>query len=309
MQARSEPPPAATEERQAMKINVHVWKDRLILAGPRVVLPACSRPAVTLLIGTQGELSVVSEAGQEYRGRALLVAPNLSRAVSAPQGCYSLNLDPVHRYCRFLRQTWLADQAVASLDARLDEHTLALAASTVGADRDCGDSYRISEAVLAALFPEAAGQQPIDPRIDMVATWLRTHVPKQLPLALLAELSGLSESRLTHLFTAELALSPRRYLLWVKMRRAAELLVDNRSVTEVAHVVGFADSAHLSRAIKSYFAITPSVFANPALVRFSVCDSLWSTEAAAHAASPLVGSQQVHTKAAAVFIQADSRSA
>lgn len=282
-----------------MKINVHVWKDRLILAGPHIVLPACSRPAVTLLVGTHGDLSVVSEAGHEYRGRALLVTPNLYRAVNAPQGCYSLNLDPVHRYNRYLRQQVLGRQEVVRLDEQLDEATLALAASSIGEARDCGDSYRISEAVLSALFPQAAGVEPIDPRIDMVTSWLRTHVPKQLSLPTLAELSGLSEGRLTHLFTQELALSPRRYLLWVKMRRAAELLVDNNSVTDVAHEVGFADSAHLSRAIKSYFAINPTVFGNAALVRFTVCDSLRGEEAAA----PWGAAQQVHTKVAAAFIR------
>ncbi len=77
-----------------------------------------------------------------------------------------------------------------------------------------------------------------------------------LPMA--AEVAGVSPSRLTHLFTREVGIPFRRYVLWWRMRRAAESLHDGRSLTEAALAAGFADAAHFSRTFKAMFGMPPS---------------------------------------------------
>ncbi|MGV9616652.1 helix-turn-helix transcriptional regulator [Nocardia xishanensis] len=79
-------------------------------------------------------------------------------------------------------------------------------------------------------------------------------------LAELARAVHLSESRLAHVFSAELGLPFRPYLRWLRMQRAAELLAAGHSLTEVAHQAGFADSAHLTRVCRSMFGAPPSDF-------------------------------------------------
>ncbi|WP_435591427.1 helix-turn-helix transcriptional regulator [Nocardia sp. bgisy118] len=81
-------------------------------------------------------------------------------------------------------------------------------------------------------------------------------------LAELARAVHLSESRLAHVFSAELGLPFRPYLRWLRMQRAAELLAAGLSLTEVAHEAGFADSAHLTRVCRSMFGAPPSEFNN-----------------------------------------------
>jgi AraC family transcriptional regulator, arabinose operon regulatory protein len=98
-------------------------------------------------------------------------------------------------------------------------------------------------------------------------------VPARVDLPFLAHLCGLSQSRLAHVFTERLGISIRQYLLWVKMRAAAEMFVRHLSLAEVAHEIGFADSSHLSRTFMRYFALTPSFLANEKLVRMQVCES------------------------------------
>lgn len=44
----------------------------------------------------------------------------------------------------------------------------------------------------------------------------------------------------------------------LKLMHASELVVSNRSLTEIAHSIGFCDLAHFSRAYKKRFGMSPS---------------------------------------------------
>lgn len=272
--ASSYPPPAAGcgHELPGAKSHVHLWKDRLIFTAPYIVSEPCSRPAVGILIGTDGDIAVAMPDGAVCSSRALLIAPHAARALAAKHGCYSLILDPVHRLHRYLRCTLLGGHHVLDIGDRLDGEILALAATAARGLGSYRESYLVSEQIMQGLFPGTDDIQPIDTRVDAVADWLRMNVPKSIPMETLAQIAGLSPGRITHLFTEELGLSLRRYLMWIKMRRATELFARNESLTAIAHAIGFADSAHLSRVFKNYFALTPSFLADPARVEFNVCD-------------------------------------
>ncbi|MET9212969.1 MULTISPECIES: helix-turn-helix transcriptional regulator [unclassified Nocardia] len=81
-----------------------------------------------------------------------------------------------------------------------------------------------------------------------------------------AAVVGLSASRLTHLFTAQVGLPLRRYILWLRLMNAAELARAGRDLTTIAHATGFADSAHLTRTCREIFGLPPSALTG-ALVR------------------------------------------
>ncbi|MGW5439601.1 helix-turn-helix transcriptional regulator [Nocardia asteroides] len=69
---------------------------------------------------------------------------------------------------------------------------------------------------------------------------------------------GLSASRLTHLFTAQVGLPLRRYILWLRLMSAVELARAGHDLTTIAHTAGFADSAHLTRTCREIFGLPPS---------------------------------------------------
>lgn len=255
-----------------MFATLSLWKDRAIFTAPTHTSEVSCRPAITLLIGARKPIRVTT-ADEAYSGTALLVGPNVHRTLAAEQaGLYSLNLDPANRICRYLRNEVFAGREITDLSKKLDPHMRALAVSAVETPKTCAESYRISQLLLDALFPESVGIQPIDPRIDLVASWLWTHLPVRVDLNQLSALCGLSRSRLAHLFTEQVGISIRSYLLWVKMRKAAELFVQDLPRMEVAHAIGFSDSAHLSRSFRSHFALTPSFLSNKALVQVLLCE-------------------------------------
>lgn len=250
--------------------TLRFWADRFIWTSPRHVGAETSRPAVAILLGGWGDLTLGHE-GRTLAGRALVVGPNVKRSIAAEQGFYSFNLDPVHRLSRSLRQACEAAGGVIDLSTRVDAAIGSCVASAIREPMECTQAWRVSESVLCGLFPDAASLGAIDERVDRVAAWLRHHLPNRPQLPELAALCGLSQGRLTHLFSEELGVSIKSYLLAMKMRKAAELFGADHSLTEVAAAMGFSDSAHLSRAFRSYFSVTPSLLVNRALVQLEVC--------------------------------------
>ncbi|MCW8832588.1 MAG: helix-turn-helix transcriptional regulator, partial [Colwellia sp.] len=67
---------------------------------------------------------------------------------------------------------------------------------------------------------------------------------------------ALSESRFLHLFSKELGVAWRPYLLWRRMMCAIQAIKHNASATEAAHLSGFSDSAHLSRTFRHNFGMS-----------------------------------------------------
>jgi AraC-like DNA-binding protein len=70
---------------------------------------------------------------------------------------------------------------------------------------------------------------------------------------------GLSASRLTHLFTSQVGIPLRRYVLWSRLRIAISRVQAGDDLTDAAHGAGFADSAHLTRTTRDMFGLPPSV--------------------------------------------------
>ncbi|MCV7153604.1 MULTISPECIES: helix-turn-helix domain-containing protein [Mycolicibacterium] len=75
----------------------------------------------------------------------------------------------------------------------------------------------------------------------------------------LAARVGLSASRLTHLFTEQVGIPLRRYVLWSRLRIAILRVQAGDDLTGAAHGAGFADSAHLTRTTRDMFGLPPSV--------------------------------------------------
>ncbi len=69
----------------------------------------------------------------------------------------------------------------------------------------------------------------------------------------------LSKSRVSHLFVEYAGLTLRRYVLWKRVRKAVEYILQGESITDSAHHAGFSDLSHLSRSFKAMFGLNISV--------------------------------------------------
>lgn len=73
-----------------------------------------------------------------------------------------------------------------------------------------------------------------------------------------AEIARTSATRLSHRFSEEIGLPFRRFVLWTRLKRAAEISRGGGDVTTAAIGAGFSDAAHLSRTFRAMFGLSPS---------------------------------------------------
>jgi AraC family transcriptional regulator len=100
---------------------------------------------------------------------------------------------------------------------------------------------------------------PGDPRIRRAITFIDASYAGPLSLDAIAKVAGMSRFYFGRLFVAQVGKSPYRYLVDVRVARAASLIRGGRvSVTEAALSVGFNDLGRFGRAFRARFGVTPS---------------------------------------------------
>ncbi|HEX8181071.1 MAG TPA: helix-turn-helix domain-containing protein [Pyrinomonadaceae bacterium] len=112
--------------------------------------------------------------------------------------------------------------------------------------------------LIDALLPAATARLRLDARVAETLAGFDAAPAEQPHAAELAAAVALSPGRLAHLFSAQVGLPVRQYLLQLRLRRALRQMNAPGSLTHAAHAAGFADSAHLSRTFRRTVGLAPS---------------------------------------------------
>ena len=102
-----------------------------------------------------------------------------------------------------------------------------------------------------------AAHPVMDARIQTALAFLRESPQHYDSIDALADKVHLSPSRFAHLFKTVVGVPVRRYVLWMKLRRALDIAISGSSLTTAALSAGFADSAHLSRTVRAMMGFAP----------------------------------------------------
>ncbi|MBH0779685.1 helix-turn-helix transcriptional regulator [Nocardia bovistercoris] len=90
---------------------------------------------------------------------------------------------------------------------------------------------------------------------------------------------GLSPTRLSHLFAAQVGIPLRPYILWLRLRMAIVRVRCGDELTEAAHAAGFDDGAHFTRTCRRTFGLVPAAL--DATRDWDLGDSAWACDASA----------------------------
>lgn len=132
-----------------------------------------------------------------------------------------------------------------------------------------GSAEAFADRLLALVRPLPAGR-PISVHVRAALHYLDTAIDGTPRLADAAGAAHISPPRLTHLFTSEVGIPFRRFVLWMRLRRVVEHVSAGADLTAAAAAAGFSDSAHLSRVFRATFGLSPS-----ALLGMEVESAAW----------------------------------
>ncbi|MNN42803.1 HTH-type transcriptional activator RhaS [compost metagenome] len=100
----------------------------------------------------------------------------------------------------------------------------------------------------------------IDRQIDQAIRWISLQFHQQISIDQIAATLGYHRGHLSKAFKQRTGLSPKQYLLKMRMDKAKGLLEGTLSVDQVASSVGFNDALYFSKQFRKYFGIPPSEY-------------------------------------------------
>jgi AraC family transcriptional regulator len=89
------------------------------------------------------------------------------------------------------------------------------------------------------------------PVLKRLRDYIIAHIDEPIEVAKLANIAGRSPFYFSRVFTRSVGLSPYRYVVYLRVQRATELVRDGQlGLAEIAARTGFADQSHLSRWVR-----------------------------------------------------------
>ena len=240
----------STEE----KIHIYAWAERFLYLGPSTKTSSHRNHAATWLIAREGKLRVTLATGGVLENQVIYLPSEIEYATDlASSSIAALYWEPESTsFQRALAHFENMPRAFAYPQATRGELVKLYEIDTT---RDEADE------LLGRIFGFARlqGSQPayVDTRINAALAFLRDSPQAYDSIEALSARVHLSASRFAHLFKKVVGVPVRRYVLWLKMRRALDLAIAGDSLTTAALSAGFADSAHLSRSVRAMMGIAP----------------------------------------------------
>jgi len=233
-----------------------LWPDGIVFVGASVRTSRARPATASLYFARSGRLGLrIGEATEWTSTRGVLVAPNVPQQVATADGeVVALKIDletEAHRRIAGRLRSGPVYELPASV---IDELS---ARARVWLEDEALAPSRLWDLALDLVSDPLPGRC-VDPRIARVCASLKQTFAAAPPVAQLAAEVGLSEGRLTHLFTQQIGVPLRRYVSWLRLRRVVYVYMLTNSLTQAAYDAGFADSAHLSRTFRSEFGLRPS---------------------------------------------------
>ena len=237
------------------RIHIYVWPERFLYLGPSTRTTSHRNHAATWLIAREGTLRVTLATGGEVLENQAIYLPSETEYATdlALSNIAALYWEPESAsYQRAIANTEDVPRAYACAAANSGELWKLYEYQTT---RDEADE------MLSRLFgfERMRGSQPsfVDNRINTALAFLRDSPQAYESIEALSARVHLSPSRFAHLFKKVVGVPVRRYVLWLKLRRALDLAIAGNSLTTAALSAGFADSAHLSRSVRAMLGVAP----------------------------------------------------
>lgn len=236
-----------------------LWDDSALFLGTAPGADAHASHTLRVCIAIQGSFLVRSSEESQWNSyHAAIIPPDQPYQLSTEgaQLCV-LHLIPESSEARLLSRAFAVNRVRG---VRQDVVRSVMPRLRAYLEHGCNDdeAFEITRETVSKLVGDAQPHPALDGRVMRTVEYLRSTSERSLTLSEIADGAALSPSRFAHLFRAEAGIPLQRYLLWLRLRDAIRQAASGLSITEVAHAVGFADSAHLTRTFRRMLGITPS---------------------------------------------------
>lgn len=109
-------------------------------------------------------------------------------------------------------------------------------------------------------------EDDIERDFDIIRNQIIGNPEMEINIAQMSEKVHVSQYHMIRKFSSENGLTPHKFQLQCRVRKAQELLVSGMKVVDVATTLGFYDQSHLCRVFKKQLGISPEEYINSAIL-------------------------------------------
>lgn len=227
---------------------LYLWNSKAMYLGPSFETGEHSHNAIQIVLGLQGNIKIMIN-GEWEEGPFFVIPPN-TRHKTVFLGMVAM-LYADAEDVRFDGQNFSNPGVSAETIRKL----LACYKFT----HDAAIAESIYDEVLreAGFSKEQTGL--IDERIMKCLKYIDAHYSESLTMEKICTDLAISESTFSHLFSREVGIPFRRYLIWKRLKNAVFYFLNaDCSLTEAALEAGFTDQPHFTKSFKEIFGVQPS---------------------------------------------------
>jgi AraC-like DNA-binding protein len=240
------------------ELFVKPWPPLLATRGPGWSVALHAHHAMHFVLALDGPLRVrTSQRGRWAKAAGLLTSPDSPHAIDA-RGVEMLVIffDPESDVGAAL---WPAMQVPLRLISEGERAELLRGVEDFRSMESAEAARWAGQAATTLGLTPRGTKRVLHPDVRRLLERLRSSgVDDDTSLEGLAKAVGLSPSRLMHVFTESVGIALRPYLSWLRVQRAACAILAGTSLTDAAHLAGFADAAHMGRTFRRRLGLVPS---------------------------------------------------
>ncbi len=237
-----------------------LWPDTIVYVGNGFSGGSAIKYSATLLVSLEDQpLRISSPDLRDLETRICVVPPKVVRAIEVTGKFASINFDPGSwAYTAITRS--FSPGAITNLEDHTPGDWDPGVCAFLWDATDCSAIRTDLHGVVDELCPaDTPRENWIDERVRMVLDKIRKDVPTRPDVGRHARELGISRDRLTHLFSQELGIPLRSFVLWCKARRAVEIFSRDPGmrIDEIASEAGFSDVSHGIRTLNRFIGVNP----------------------------------------------------
>jgi AraC-like DNA-binding protein len=246
---------------------MQVWElgpGRLMVAGGFSDLAVHHHPAVQITVGGHTPLTVTrdgethqacwlaviaSGARHAVRSDADSEALTLYLGLQTPQG---IALNTLSRNHAAQHGIWIVDDG---------KHLAQAAAASLEADGPDAAAELLVDELCARGDLQSDGPRPVHPQLRQAIEVVASRVPEHIDVTSAADAVALSPDYLGRLCKQQTGVSFSATIRWERLVAAVSYVLDGYSITDAAHLAGFADGSHATKVCWEMTGATPSELA------------------------------------------------